>query len=768
MLLLIREMDLKKFLPKKEDADKKEYFWSIIIEPGYVQAGIWRIEEEKAQIVLYSPPFSWEVEEDLVTAADNALSSAIQGFPDSLAEPQKTVFGVTSSWVSEGQIKPEFLSKIKVVCSELSLTPIGFVVLPEAIAHLIKAQEGSPLNAVVLGVYKEILEITFFKLGSLLGTTEVSRSVSVVDDAAEGLVRFGVKDPIPSRILLYNGREGELEEVRQSLLKVNWEDDTRLRFLHTPKVEIIEAREKIFAVSLAGASEMASVTSVESLKTEPDSVKTEEEEKEELSRETVIGQEENFAEGDQNLTPEDLGFSLEKDIAQGIDSPQQEPDQAFLRQRVDEIHRNVEPVSSKDVITKSPRAFKLNIYVLTSTFTKIKEKFAALRLPKSRISGRFAVGGNRLLVSGLAFFIILLLIGGVAWWSLPRATVTVYVSPKRLEEEFNMSVDVTKGSSDFSQKILAGETIETKVSGDKTKDATGTKTVGDKAKGEVTLYRVGSQITIPGGTVLHGPEDLQFALDSEVTVASGSAGSAGTIKALVVAEDIGAQYNLASGTTFRVGNYTSFDLEAKNEASFSGGSSREITAVSSEDQKVLEEDLSIELKGNAKKELLGKVSEGHILIEESLAATTSSRTFSNKEGDEAETLKLSLGVEASAVSIQKEEIVKLASEVLKDKVPGGFVLRGDQIDFGFNLEDSDSKVYEFEVRISANLLPEVNTEVIETRIRGRNPDVAEEYLNREVPGFVRAEIKLRPELPTKLKTLPHVAKNIEVEVAAER
>ncbi|KKR30271.1 hypothetical protein A2715_03210 [Candidatus Woesebacteria bacterium RIFCSPHIGHO2_01_FULL_39_32] len=768
MLLLIREMDLKKFLPKKEDADKKEYFWSIIIEPGYVQAGIWRIEEEKAQIVLYSPPFSWEVEEDLVTAADNALSSAIQGFPDSLAEPQKTVFGVTSSWVSEGQIKPEFLSKIKVVCSELSLTPIGFVVLPEAIAHLIKAQEGSPLNAVVLGVYKEILEITFFKLGSLLGTTEVSRSVSVVDDVAEGLVRFGVKDPIPSRILLYNGREGELEEVRQSLLKVNWEDDTRLRFLHTPKVEIIEAREKIFAVSLAGASEMASVTSVESLKTEPDSVKTEEEEKEELSRETVIGQEENFAEGDQNLTPEDLGFSLEKDIAQGIDSPQQEPDQAFLRQRVDEIHRNVEPVSSKDVITKSPRAFKLNIYVLTSTFTKIKEKFAALRLPKSRISGRFAVGGNRLLVSGLAFFIILLLIGGVAWWSLPRATVTVYVSPKRLEEEFNMSVDVTKGSSDFSQKILAGETIETKVSGDKTKDATGTKTVGDKAKGEVTLYRVGSQITIPGGTVLHGPEDLQFALDSEVTVASGSAGSAGTIKALVVAEDIGAQYNLASGTTFRVGNYTSFDLEAKNEASFSGGSSREITAVSSEDQKVLEEDLSIELKGNAKKELLGKVSEGHILIEESLAATTSSRTFSNKEGDEAETLKLSLGVEASAVSIQKEEIVKLASEVLKDKVPGGFVLRGDQIDFGFNLEDSDSKVYEFEVRISANLLPEVNTEVIETRIRGRNPDVAEEYLNREVPGFVRAEIKLRPELPTKLKTLPHVAKNIEVEVAAER
>ena len=46
--------------------------------------------------------------------------------------------------------------------------------------------------------------------------------------------------------------------------------------------------------------------------------------------------------------------------------------------------------------------------------------------------------------------------------------------------------------------------------------------------------------------------------------------------------------------------------------------------------------------------------------------------------------------------------------------------------------------------------------------------LAKDYLNREVSGFVRAEIRIRPNLPEKLKTLPHVVKNIDIEFTAER
>ena len=123
-------MDLKKFLPGK-DQSEKEYFWSLVIEPGWVQSGIWRIEEDKAQVVLSSPAFTWETDEDLVQAADNALSSSVQGLPQDIAEPSKTVFGVASSWVEEGQISGEYLEKIKHLCTELSLNAIDpFVPAP--------------------------------------------------------------------------------------------------------------------------------------------------------------------------------------------------------------------------------------------------------------------------------------------------------------------------------------------------------------------------------------------------------------------------------------------------------------------------------------------------------------------------------------------------------------------------------------------------------------------------------------------------------------
>ena len=202
-------MDLKKFLPGLEDKQDEEYFWALAIEPGCVQAGIWKVEEGVAQIIHTSPPNSWEVDEDLINACDGALSSAIQDFPEDLAEPSKTVFGVSYGWVSGGEICPGYLGKMKVLCKELSLTPVGFVVMPEALSHMVKSEEGTPLNGVLLGVYKENLEISLFELGKLIGTTQVARSVSLIDDTVEGLTRLVSGETLPSRFLVYDGKKGD-------------------------------------------------------------------------------------------------------------------------------------------------------------------------------------------------------------------------------------------------------------------------------------------------------------------------------------------------------------------------------------------------------------------------------------------------------------------------------------------------------------------------------------------------------------------------------
>jgi len=583
------------------------------------------------------------------------------------------------------------------------------------------------------------------------------------------------------RILLYDGRESELEETRQLLLKVNWEDFKDLKFLHTPKIEIINARQKVFAVSLAGASEMASVTSVEVLK------KPEEDSKDLNANPRP---ETDFVSEDGSATPEELGFFLEKDIAEEPESSQKENnlkdrdkdsygnDPGIERTQIDEIHRNVEPVDDGkvgrmteksdegvDKEVSTPQVKKPSFF---TNFLNLKGRNMKFGLPKRTTFHGLGFGFNKPLVVVTVTLLLLLLLGFASWWFYPKAVVTIYVAPQHLEDKFDMSVDTEKDTSDFSEKILSGEVLQAKVEGEKTKDTTGTKTVGEKAKGELTLYRVGTEMSLPAGTLLYGPENLKFTLDKEVTVASGSAGLVGEVKTSVVAENIGAGYNLASGTTFRVGNFTTTDLEAKNETAFSGGTSREITAVSSEDLTSLEEDLREELAEEARKELIAKISEEVFLIEESYFATASSRTFNHKVGDEADTLKLSLGLTADIVSIPKNDIVELAKEILKVKIPEGFVLRGEQIDFEFKIKNTDKSVYDFEVRVVANLLPEIDTEVVVDKIKGKYPDLAEEYLNKEVPGFVRADIRIRPRLPERLKTLPHVTKNIEVEIAAER
>ena len=90
-----------------------EYYWTLVIETGWIEASIWTVEEtadgKKAKIICNSTSVPWESDENLVTATDTALSDCIQGFPENLTEPTKTVFGVSSSWVSEGNIKLKVL-----------------------------------------------------------------------------------------------------------------------------------------------------------------------------------------------------------------------------------------------------------------------------------------------------------------------------------------------------------------------------------------------------------------------------------------------------------------------------------------------------------------------------------------------------------------------------------------------------------------------------------------------------------------------------------
>jgi len=691
------------FLTKLKE--QKENFWALLIEPEWITSAIWQIEDGKVEIMSSSPATRWETEGNLIEAIDASLSSCTQSLPEEVADPTKTVFGVPSSWINEGNIKEEYLEKLKKVCQDLSLVPSGFVVLSEAISHFVKEEDMTPLSGVVVGISDEALDISIFNLGKLLGTTSVLRSVSVEEDMTEGLSRLSVDvENLPSRIILFNQKEQELESIRESLNNSDWDKIGNLKFMHTPKVEILDPTKKIMAVALAGGSEIGEVHGV---------VNQQQEVRADTQIESLAKEEVENIEEPKDITAEDLGFIVEE--------PKVEP-------------------------SKIPNLPKLNL-----SMPSLPKISGNLKLPKLN----FSLGGKPLIMGGI-FILAILIIGFVLWWFLPKATVTLFVTPKKLEENISLIV----GSD------IKGEEVDVSVSGEKTSPTSGTKTVGEKAKGSVKLQNgTAFPISLPSGTILLSPSELKFQTTKSASVSGAlSPSSPGTVTIDVEAVSIGSEYNLAKDEVLKVGNYPKAEVDATITDNFSGGSSRQISAVSENDKENILETLKEELLGEAKEKLSEKLTSNQVLVEASLVEEIEEEDYSNKIGDEATNLKLSLTLKVKGIVISKDELLVISKKNLESKVPSGFVLRDDQISYNFKSSEEDNS---FDIRISANLLPNIDPVEVSKKIVGKYPNLAESFLG-SVPGFVRAEFRIKPLLPGKLGTLPHLSRNISVEISSSQ
>lgn len=720
-------MNIKDFFAQKENPP--DLFWTLVIEPGWVQAGAWYIKDGVAEVASIGPGAAWGDEEELLGATDAALSSCVQKLPEEFPEPSKTVFGVSSAWVAEGEIKSEHLAQIKKICTELSLTPTGFVVLPEAIAHLYKSEEGAPINAVILGLGKEFLEISVFKLGNLVGTTQVGRSLSVVEDAIEGLSRFEGAAPLPSRIIVFDGKEGELDEAKNALTGASWEGVEKIKFLHTPKVELLTSERKILATSLAGAAEIGAATKVES--------------EEEISEEH-----ENVQKPSEGPTATELGFAIGEDVTAGEQKPQFVP---------------VQQIPPKVVVPPTP------VVPVPSVLQKTK---GILHGFYGRVSSGVAstpkfFGGKRLIP--LLVILGIIAVGIVLfWWFVPKATVSIYFSPKKFDKSFEIAFD-PNGGNDIGNGVVPATVSEVDVSGEKTKSTSGTKLVGDRAKGSVKIGNSTSSIVnLKAGTILTSSSDLRFTTDNTASISAAiDSFNPGVANVGISAADIGAQYNLGNGEVFKVSNYPKAEVSAQATSDFSGGSSREITAVSKDDQDLLTKSLEDELMGQAKDQLSGKIEGSQLLVDSFVSFDPTSQTFDHKIGDEASTLKLNLTMGAKAVVADKAKLADLVREKLKDETPQGFVLRDTQIDYKFTFKEEKDGKFVFDVDTTSNFLPEINQDDIIKNISGRLPSVVQSYLS-SIPGYTKAQIFISPHFPGIFGTLPRVAKNISIEITSEK
>lgn len=664
------------FLKKTESV--KENYWALLIEPNWVTSAVWTIENQEAKIVTSSSAVRWETEEDLEEAVDTSLSVCSQALPENIIDPSKTVFGLSNLWIENGEISQKYLQKLKEICQKLSLEPSGFVVLSEAIINYYKVDGENLFSGITLGISETSLEVSVFEQGKLLLSTIVSRSLSIVDDLIEGLSRFSDQlSNYPLRIVIYNEKEEELNQIKTELENGNLFEKDNLKFIHPPKIEIFESKNKIRSIVLAGSSEIGEVKNfVED-----------------------VDVEENISDVSNVVTPNetninDFGFEVRPEVEKKKES--------------------------------------------------YRAKLAKIKLPTIKIP-KFSI----------VFIIIIPIILFLGWWFLPKAEVIIYVSPKIITEDVNI---------DFANELTT-TSVETEVIGEKTKATTGTKVVGEKAKGQIKIKNnTPDSIRLTSGTEVISTNNLKFQLLNSASISGALvAGTYGEAVIDVEAKSIGSEYNLLKDEVFKISNYPKTDLAGFSLENMTGGSSREIRAVSEKDKNELMEELLDELKENAWQGINDELSEKEMAIKSSMKSTFEEIKFSNKTGDESSIIKLSMKHKFEVLVVKKQEMIAISQKIMKDKTPDKFVLRDDQIDFIF--EDWNDKLQNT-VKVSAKLLPKIDTTDIAHKIAGKKTNIASSYLSI-TPGFVKAEFRLSSFLVGKLATLPNVAGNINIILSSE-
>ncbi|MCL4390343.1 MAG: baseplate J/gp47 family protein [Patescibacteria group bacterium] len=686
-----------------------EKFLAVKLSSGSVVATVWSVTNGQVTIgKIGSAALAQDDWDHFLKTADQAVSTALAAD----VPVAKVVFAVPLDWVTDGKITAEHLADLRRLCKELDLTPVGFVVITEALENYYKEIEGAPLTAILVGLEGAKSTLTMFRAGKNLGTVPLAvkdpSAQGIIDAMEETLKNFTAAEVLPSRIILFDGGN-DLEELGEKITAHPWSKG--LPFLHFPKVEIASSELVVKAVAVAGGVQMGgqvTPATMEAASQEPSQPKASPPELEEVSA-------------------LEAGFTSEETMDElAIIAPPP-------------------PTPEENLPQFKPR---LNFGKITALLEKIK--IPTLKIPKG--SKKFPL----LAAAGLAAVIIIF---AAVVYFVPKVTVIVKVIPQPFREQLAVTVTTSGNSvSSTNSAVLAGSFLDVEEVGTRKGVASGQKLVGDPAKGSVTIYSVSSAKTFPKGTVLASSDGLKFTLDQDSAVASGDAVTAATATVTVTAADIGDKYNLPAGTKFTLGSTSSSQYLAKNDSAFSGGNSHQATVVTKEDQDRLMATLSAELTAKAQGDLQTKLAAGQSLLPNAITAQVVKKAFSADVDSEADTISLDLTMDFRGTVFSQADLIALFAQKYAMDIPTDYQLPADSAqisvkDAKTNKDGSSTLT----IVVAANLLPQVDQQALLAN------------LHTLPAGVAQVEVDTTPRLfaPLTAIHLPFKKDNLKVEIVSQ-
>ncbi len=728
-------------LPFGKKEEVLEYFFALNITTEKLTAALWALDKKELKILAVASDI-YSSQDQVIEVTDKLLDQVV-GIRE--IEPQKILFGVPNSWLSDDNLKDEHLKFLRKLVKDLELTPMAYVATGNALIHFLEKKEGVPTTAILVGFEQHRLTVIVVRAGKLDGVKVIGRGEVTGADIEKVLLTFTEVETLPSKILIYGLDTMDLEKLKSQLLSFSWM--SKLSFLHFPKIDILEADFEIKSVCLAGGSEINSNIIYTSHSIKPVAVK----------QTLTFTEDSQDNKGNQIVNHPDDSEKLK-----GAEEVLEKDNLGFI---VGDVSNQTRQEEETDVSGEESNFEPNNMLLETDDFEKEeivpfkeehkKKKLNLFFLPKKLFTNIIVLG----LIAAVG-----VIIG--AYLFIPKAKVKIFVEPKILENDAQVTADPAQKTINEDAKIIPGQIVETDISGSAKDNATGKRQIGDPSKGTVKIINNSSQEqNFSKGTAVSSQAGVKFTFDTAVKIASTSAfsDSKSTANVTVTAALIGADGNLPSGTQFTIVGNSSPQVAVVSEGNFSGGTSKEVTVVSSDDAQRLLAKLSSELRQQSQQKLQEKLPNKKIL-EEALSEQIVKKSYNKNINDQASEFSLNLTVHYKGTAFDDADLRTIVSKLVTTKVPDHFQLdlANTETQADVSKLEKDGKVI-FLAKFKAKLLPKIDTDKIKNQIKFKTVDQVTDII-KGMDNILGSEITFVPNLPKIIQRLPILGKNITIEV----
>lgn len=379
-------------------------------------------------------------------------------------------------------------------------------------------------------------------------------------------------------------------------------------------------------------------------------------------------------------------------------------------------------------------------------------------------------------------FVLLILLGSFIWYGLkaPKASAKISVHSQALTKSVTVKVKAA-ASTDVKTKTLRGTTLSTSIESTLEKATTGTKTVGDKAEGEITIFnKTSSKIKLEKGdkVVYEGKDpDLEYLLNEDIDIPAAVSGSDpadnvnGEANVDVIASAIGDTFNIDSGKTLSVSGYKSSELAAKTKTKIEGGKSEDVKIVTADDRTNLSNELKIQSTQKGEDDIKNKLGLGQKLVIGSTQVQITKESFTKNIGDEADKISLTQLVTGEGLAYMDTDLNRFIDEYVKDVIPENFVLsekdREVKVEVLGNSTSSvlTSKEADIQVTLKTFIVPDINEEGLKEQLQGKSASEAQTILG-SIKNVNSYEFHLSPVIPF-FRNVPKDFSRIEITIVKE-